>query len=49
VTRDRLVEETRGLSAEGERLQASPSLAALRTWLRLSDVPRAPRAQKMQR
>lgn len=36
---DRLsaIEQTRRLVAEGERLQASPSLGALRLWLQLSD------------
>jgi hypothetical protein len=37
VTRRELVERTRQLVAEGERLQASPSLGGLRIWLKLSD------------
>jgi len=37
MTRDQLIEETRRLIAEGERLQADPSLTTLRTWLQLSD------------
>jgi hypothetical protein len=37
VTRDELVRDTRQLIAEGERLAANPSQAALRTWLQLSD------------
>jgi hypothetical protein len=37
VTRDELIDQTRRLVAEGERLQAAPSLGALRPWLRLSD------------
>lgn len=37
MTRDELIGGTRRLIAEGERLTASPSLAALRTWLQLSD------------
>jgi hypothetical protein len=37
VTRDQLIRETRRLIAEGERLQVSPSLVALRVWLQLSD------------
>lgn len=37
MTRDELIERTRRLVAEGERLRAQPSLAALRTWLQLSD------------
>jgi hypothetical protein len=32
-----LIERTRQLVAEGERLQVQPSLEALRTWLQLSD------------
>lgn len=37
VTRRELIERTRQLIAEGERLDASPSLGALRLWLKLSD------------
>jgi hypothetical protein len=37
VTRTELVERTRRLVAEGERLREQPSLVALRTWLQLSD------------
>jgi hypothetical protein len=37
VTRDELVSRTRQLVDEGIRLQANPSLDALRTWLQLSD------------
>jgi hypothetical protein len=37
VTREELVRETRRLVAEGERLQAAPSLGGLRLWLQLSD------------
>jgi hypothetical protein len=37
MTRDRLIAETKRLIAEGERLQAHPSLPALRTWLHVSD------------
>jgi len=37
LTRDELVDGTRRLIAEGERLQAQPSIGALRTWLQLSD------------
>jgi hypothetical protein len=37
VTRDELVLRTRQLIAEGERLEAQPSLNALQTWLQLSD------------
>lgn len=38
MTRDQLISETRKLIAEGERLAAHPSLAALRTWLQVSDA-----------
>lgn len=38
MTRDQLIVETARLVAEGERLQAQPSLAGLRTWLQLSDA-----------
>ena len=37
MTRDELIRETRRLIAEGERLNAAPSLGALRLWLQLSD------------
>jgi len=37
MTRDELVLRTRQLIAEGERLDAQPSLIALQTWLQLSD------------
>ena len=37
MTRDELISRTRQLIEEGERLQAQPSLDALRTWLQLSD------------
>jgi hypothetical protein len=37
VTRDELILRTRQLIAEGERLDAAPSLNALQTWLQLSD------------
>jgi hypothetical protein len=37
MTRDQLIRDTRRLVDEGERLQASPSLAGLRTWTALSD------------
>jgi hypothetical protein len=37
VTRDELVEQTRYLIAEGERLLGAPSMGALRLWLQLSD------------
>jgi hypothetical protein len=37
VTREELVRDTRQLVAEGERLVANPSGAALRVWLQLSD------------
>jgi hypothetical protein len=37
MTRDELILRTRQLIAEGERLDAAPSLAALQTWLQLSD------------
>jgi hypothetical protein len=37
MKRSELVSDTRQLIAEGERLQQSPSLAALRVWLQLSD------------
>ena len=34
MTRDELIERNRGLVAEGQRLQADPSLTALREWIR---------------
>lgn len=37
MTREELVRDTRQLIAEGERLVANPSQAALRVWLQLSD------------
>jgi hypothetical protein len=37
VTRDELILRTRQLIAEGERMDADPSLIALQTWLQLSD------------
>lgn len=37
MTRDELILRTRQLIAEGERLDAAPSLAALQVWLQLSD------------
>ena len=37
MTRDQAIRETRRLIAEGERLQAAPTLGALRLWLQLSD------------
>ena len=37
MTRDELINRTRRLADEGDRLQAQPSMAALRTWLQLSD------------
>jgi hypothetical protein len=37
MTREQLIRETRRLVEEGERLQARPSLAGLRTWIALSD------------
>ena len=37
VLRDELIARTRQLIAEGERLDAQPSLTALQTWLQLSD------------
>jgi hypothetical protein len=37
VTRDELIRATKDLIAEGERLQAAPSMGALRLWLQLSD------------
>jgi hypothetical protein len=37
MKRSQLIVDTRQLIAEGERLQLSPSIAALRVWLQLSD------------
>ena len=37
MTRDELVLRTRQLMAEGDRLVANPSHAALKVWLQLSD------------
>ena len=37
MTRDELIGRTSQLIAEGERLQANPSLDGLRVWLQLSD------------
>ena len=37
VTRDELILRTRQLIAEGERLDADPSMTALQAWLQLSD------------
>lgn len=37
MTRDELVRDTRQLIAEGERLAANPSQAALKVWLQLTD------------
>ena len=37
MTRDELITRTRQLIAEGERLEAQPSLGALQLWLQLSD------------
>ena len=37
MTRDELILRTRQLIAEGERLDAQPSLNSLQTWLQLSD------------
>jgi hypothetical protein len=37
VTRDELIEQTKRLIAEGERLQDAPSMGALRLWLQISD------------
>jgi hypothetical protein len=38
VTRDELIDRTRQLVAEGDRLQANPSLSGLQVWLQLSDA-----------
>jgi hypothetical protein len=37
MTRDQYISAVRGLVADGERIQALPSLAALRPWLAASD------------
>ena len=37
MTRDELISRTRQLIAEGERLDAEPSLGTLQVWLQLSD------------
>jgi hypothetical protein len=37
VTRDELIDQTKRLIAEGDRLVEAPSLDALRAWLQLSD------------
>ena len=37
MTRQELISRTRQLVAEGDRLQAQPSMVGLRTWLQLSD------------
>jgi hypothetical protein len=37
VTRRELIERTKQLIAEGERIEAAPSLGGLRLWLKLSD------------
>jgi hypothetical protein len=37
VTRDELIDQTKRLIAEGDRLAEAPSLDALRAWLQLSD------------
>ncbi len=37
MTRDELIEQTRHLIGEGERLLGAPSMGALRPWLQLSD------------
>lgn len=37
MTRRELIDRTRQLVSEGERLMAGPSLDGLRTWLQLSD------------
>ena len=37
MLRDELIARTRQLIAEGDRLQAAPSMRALQTWLQLSD------------
>ncbi|MFH0750645.1 MAG: hypothetical protein V2B17_02300 [Chloroflexota bacterium] len=37
MTRDELIEQTKRLIAEGNRLAASPPMGALRSWLQVSD------------
>jgi hypothetical protein len=37
MTRDELIAETRRLVEEGERIRRRPTLAALRTWIAVSD------------
>ena len=37
MTRRELIDRTKQLVAEGDRLVANPSLDGLRTWLQLSD------------
>jgi hypothetical protein len=37
VTRRELIERTKQLIAEGERLEAAPNLGGMRLWLKLSD------------
>ena len=37
MTRDQLIAETRRLVDEGDRIRQRPSLAALRTWIAVSD------------
>lgn len=37
MKRSQLIDQTRRLIAEGERLEAAPSLGGLRLWLQLSD------------
>jgi hypothetical protein len=37
MTRDQLIAETRRLVEEGERIGQRPTLAALRTWIAVSD------------
>ena len=37
MKRSELIAQTRQLIAEGERLQKQPGMAALRTWLQISD------------
>jgi hypothetical protein len=49
MTRDELVRNTRQLIAEGDRLVANPSSAALKVWLQLSDELLAPAWGSMDR
>jgi hypothetical protein len=37
MTREQLIAETRRLVEEGERIRRQPSLAAMRTWIAVSD------------